>query len=257
MEYTWTKSGVDIIIKNKKTNKNVIIKEMVYFFKKMGIKNLGEGNVKKMVEIGLDSIEKVIKATKEELLKVDGFKQKTVDKVYQGIHSILQNADLALLMGASNLFGHGFGSTRCQLILDVYPNVLDSLKSKSKCQLLDMIKDIDGFDTITANQFVNNIEEFNLFFNQIKSYVKFKKATKTKNQKLKDEILVFTGFRDKELEQKIVESGGQVKTSVSSNTTILVCKDDSVKNGNSGKIKDAKKKNIKIMTKDELLKMIN
>ena len=256
MDYTWTKSGVDIVIKNKKANKDVTIKEMVYFFKKMGIKNLGEGNVKKMVEIGLDSIESVIKATKEDLLEVDGFKQKTVDKVHKGIHTVLQNTELSLLMGASNLFGHGFGSTRCQLILDVYPDVLDSLKSKTKCQLLDDIKDIDGFDTITAKQFVDHLDEFNQFYDTIKSFVKFKKVKKSKNTKMKDEIVVFTGFRDKELEEKIVESGGQVKTSVSSNTTILVCKDDSVKNGNSGKIKDAKKKNIKIITKDELIKLL-
>ena len=73
---------------------------------------------------------------------------------------------------------------------------------------------------------------------------------------MKDQVLVFTGFRDKDLEQKIVEAGGQIKTSVSSNTTILVCKDETVKNGDSGKIKDAKKKNIKIMTKDEVLKIL-
>ena len=73
---------------------------------------------------------------------------------------------------------------------------------------------------------------------------------------MKDEIVVFTGFRDKELEEKIVESGGQIKSSVSSNTTILVCKDESVKNGDSGKIKDAKKKKIKIITKDELIKLL-
>lgn len=256
MEYTWTKSNVDIIVKDKKTNKDVTIKEMVYFFKKMDIKNLGEGNVKKMVDIGLDSIEKVIKANKDDLLKVDGFKEKTVDKVYLGIHSVLQKTDLALLMGASNLFGHGFGSTRCQLILDVYPEILDSLKSMTKCQLLDKIKEIDGFDTITAQQFVDHLEEFNQFFDKIKSFVKFKQATKTKNQKMKDQVLVFTGFRDKDLEQKIVEAGGQIKTTVSSNTTILICKDETVKNGDSGKIKDAKKKNIKIMTKDEVLKML-
>ena len=69
-EYTWTKSGVDIVVKNKKTNKNVIIKELVYFFKKMGIKNLGEGNVKKMVAVGLDSIEAAVKADKKKLLEI-------------------------------------------------------------------------------------------------------------------------------------------------------------------------------------------
>ena len=255
-EYTWTKSGVDIVVKNKKTNKNVMIKELVYFFKKMGIKNLGEGNVKKMVAVGLDSIEAAVKADKKKLLEVDGFKEKTLNKVYDGIHSVLKNTELALLMASSNLFGHGFGHTRCQLILDVYPNVLSSLKKMTECELVDKIKEIEGFDTITAQQFVDHLDEFNEFYESIKDYVKFKSIKKSTGSKLKDQIIVFTGFRDKELKEMVIEMGGQVKTGVSGNTTMVVCKDNETKNGDSSKIKDARKKKIKIVTKDELLKMI-
>ena len=190
------------------------------------------------------------------MLKVDGFKEKTVNKVYQGIHDVLQNADLATLMGASNLFGHGFGQTRCQLILDVYPNIISDSDKMTNCQLTEKIKEIDGFEEITTKQFVSNLPKFKEFFTSIKSFIKFKKVSKTTGNKMQDQIVVFTGFRDDKLKEDIINNGGQVKTSVSSNTTLLVCKDEETKNGNSSKIKDAKKKNIKIVTKDELVKML-
>ena len=100
------------------------------------------------------------------------------------------------------------------------------------------------------------MDEFNEFYESIKDYVKFKSIKKSTGSKLKDQIIVFTGFRDKELKEMVIEMGGQVKTGVSGNTTMVVCKDNETKNGDSSKIKDARKKKIKIVTKDELLKMI-
>ena len=41
--------------------------------------------------------------------------------------------------------------------------------------------------------------------------------------KFKDKTIVFTGFRDKELEQQIIKQGGKIGKSISKNTSILIC----------------------------------
>jgi DNA ligase (NAD+) len=60
--------------------------------------------------------------------------------------------------------------------------------------------------------------------------------------------VVMTGFRDKELEEKLKTLGAKVSTSVSKNTFVLLTKN---KDESSGKIEDAKKNGVPIMTPEE------
>ena len=65
--------------------------------------------------------------------------------------------------------------------------------------------------------------------------------------------IVTSGFRDKDLEQQVTELGGKVTGSVSKNTTHLVVIDP---NSTSSKITKAKKLKVKIISKDDFVKMI-
>ena len=67
------------------------------------------------------------------------------------------------------------------------------------------------------------------------------------NPELKINV-VFTGFRDNELEKFIKLNGGSIKTSISSNIDYLIIKDLDT---TSSKIKKAKELNVKIITKEE------
>ena len=66
--------------------------------------------------------------------------------------------------------------------------------------------------------------------------------------------IVFTGFRDKELQNKIEDLGGSVTTSVSSKTNIVVHADNEQ---NSSKIEKATQLGIKILSKSEFIKKFN
>ena len=66
--------------------------------------------------------------------------------------------------------------------------------------------------------------------------------------------IVFTGFRDKELQNKIEDLGGTVSTSVSSKTSILVHADNEK---TSTKIEKAVLLQIKILSKSEFIKKFN
>ena len=66
--------------------------------------------------------------------------------------------------------------------------------------------------------------------------------------------VVFTGFRDKPLETKVEELGGEIQSGVSKNTNILVVKD---KTSTSSKITKAKSLNITIKNIEEFKLFIN
>jgi len=78
------------------------------------------------------------------------------------------------------------------------------------------------------------------------------KPSKTKKS-IEGVTVVFTGFRDKNLEQKIKDNEGKVTTSVSKNTTCLVV--GGVKGTGSAKEKTAEEKGIPIYSLEEFKEM--
>ena len=68
---------------------------------------------------------------------------------------------------------------------------------------------------------------------------------------LQNKKIVFSGFRDKELEEFIEKQGGQVVGTISKNTSFLVVKD---LDESSSKIAKAEDLNIKILSKTLFIK---
>ena len=150
-------------------------------------------------------------------------------------------------MNASNIFGNGLGKRKLALI---FSNIPDVMKHKADNKLLNKIIEIDGFSTITATQFVENLDTF-------KGSKKFKIKTHNldsyiEKTQLKTNV-VFTGFRNSELEKYLLEHKIAVKNSINSDTIYLITKDKSSK---SSKIEEARK-NIKIITVDDFIKNKN
>jgi NAD-dependent DNA ligase len=59
-----------------------------------------------------------------------------------------------------------------------------------------------------------------------------------------------TGFRNKDLEEKLKKMGAKIGSSVSKNTYMVIAKD---KEDETGKVLEAKKLGIKIVNVDELM----
>jgi NAD-dependent DNA ligase len=258
-DWSWNESKVDIIINKIKDNRDVLIKNIYYFFSSLDTKGLGERNIEKIVDSGLSSIVDILEAKKSDLLKVEGFKDKTVDNILSAIKTSLNDVPLYKIMGASNKFGHGLGEERFKQILTEYPNLLTEYKKWTKIEFINKIKELNGWENKTATLFVDNLNDFIKFFNSIKKYITISKPT-IKEGKLvvsdKPLIFVFTGFRDKSLHDKIENLGGKVASAISKNTNYVVVKDKSEIDDPTVKIKKAISMNIKIITKDELITML-
>ena len=121
-KWHWNETKVEIVLDSPEDSNTVLAKNLYYFFSSLDTKGLGEKNIEKMIASGLDSIVKIIEATKEDLLKVEGFKDKTVSNLTTSIKKAITNISLSRLMAASNKLGHGLGEERMKQILITYPN---------------------------------------------------------------------------------------------------------------------------------------
>tara|TARA_B100000900_G_scaffold57607_3_gene43160 strand:- start:4526 stop:6514 length:1989 start_codon:yes stop_codon:yes gene_type:complete len=260
-EYIWNETDVEIIAKtdNQELLKESNIKNIENFVSKMEFKGISVGIVKQMYEADINTIKKFVNITKEELLKVDGIKEKKANNIVESIENTLKDLDCLKLMMASNTFGRGFAIKKIKLIMD---NIEDK-EFKNKPTIEDLIK-IKGIEKKTAEKFINNIDNYIKFLKETKIKCNFEDKSQDKSQeksrensqeksknKFENMNVVFTGVRDKELEKKIENGGGNVKSGVTKSVNYLIVKD---KDSKSSKVEKAKELKIKIITLEEFNK---
>ena len=251
--WVWNETKVDIIINNINKNSDVLIKNIYYFFSTIKTKGLGEKNVEKIVLAGYNTVLKIITATKEDFLKIDGFAEKSATNLVKSIKLALKNISIELIMAASNKLGHGIGYEKIKQIISVYPNIINEYKSWTQNEFIDKIKEIHGWEEKTSSLFVSNFNNFIDFYNLIKQYCIIEKQDK-KEGLLSGKIIVFTGFRDKDLETKIISLGGHIGATITKNTNYLVVKNDI--NEQTTKIEKANKLKIMVITKANFIKLL-
>ena len=135
VDYIWNEKHVDIMLKNKEDDETVRNKNIALFFKGIDVEGLGEKNVVKIIETGFDTIPKILQMTKEQLLSVDGFKEKMAIKVRDGIKEKIEKASLSKLMAVSNMFGRGFSDKKVDF------NKIDSLLNNRTNDDFNLLKD--------------------------------------------------------------------------------------------------------------------
>ena len=236
--YKWNDTHVDILMVNNEGDKNrdYDIKNLMYFMKTANIENMGPGNIAKIYDAGFDDIKKISNITKEDLLKIDGFKEKSAQNIIDAL-TALQDMDCLILMDASNIMGRGFSYKKIKLITDIYPSILfhdkKSRVDTSKLTVEDLLK-VDGIAETSAKLFLNNLPKFYDFYDNLgikcKSPANAANAANAAapsviNTNILGKSFVFTGFRNKSLEEYIISLGGFIKTSISKNTDYLVVAD--------------------------------
>lgn len=257
-KWHWNDTHVDIQLDNIELSSGVLIKNIYYFFFTLDTNGLGEKNVEKLIDSGLNTIQKILEATVSDFLQVEGFGEKAAQNLFLSIKKAMLNIPLARLMAASNKIGHGLGEERMKHVLSIYPNIMSDYKQWSKKEFINKIKEINGWEEKTSNLLVSNFEDFIKFYNSIKKYITLEPITKVTNKGLfTGKIVVFTGFRDKELQSKIESQGGKISSSVSKNTNYIIVKDQSVIDEPTDKVAKAIELNITILTKDKAIKMVN
>jgi NAD-dependent DNA ligase len=243
--WKWNDTHVDIIV--EESNEIMCIKLISSFFADLGIKHLGEKTVEKMYNSGMNSLLKIISASKESISKVEGFGDKGAERVYDNIRKGMKDLYIPIVLGSSGIFGFGIGKRKITKLFQEIPNILEEYKTMSNEELYDLIMSVDGFSEKTTESIIQNIEWADKFIVELSNFATFKKKVVTKNN-MNGLKVVFSGFRDASLLDKVTERGGQVVGSISKNTNILV-----VSGKLTGKTKKAQELGIKIMEKEEFM----
>ena len=236
-QYGLNETNTDFVLNNLDSDPNVLLKKIVGFFKELEVDGLGEGNIKKLIKAKHDSIEKILKLSVNDLLKIDNFKEKMASKIYDSIQKKIKEASLTKIASASNIFGRGFAEKRIKLITNSYPNILTTkaTTAKEKEELINNIKSVEGLAIKTATQFVEGLTPFQKFLkeanidtkqSETKEETKEPKSPK-KEGSLTNKVIVLSDFKTatltkKEFTKQLTDLGAIVEDNLTKNTNILI-----------------------------------
>lgn len=243
--YTWNKTGSDIIITKDQTDDgdDLKFKQFEFMMKSLKIDHMGSGSILKLYTNKKRTLSDVFDMSVEDISTIEGFQTKSAKNLHDGIHKRRKELTCLDYMVASNTFGRGLGTKNLKKIVESYNPVT------SNPSVEDIVA-IDGIGSIYGKQYVENLPEFRKFLkdNRLECKEKNNTTTTTMGDKMKGMVVVFTGFRDKQLEECVTKNGGKIATSVSSKITHLVCK---AIEANNSKQKRAKELGKTIVTRED------
>jgi DNA ligase (NAD+) len=233
IDYYWNETKVDILAVNESID--LVFRRIHYFFSKLKVPNLGLSTVQKIVvSTNYKTVRQFLDLRRERLVLIDGFSEKKATIVIDGIKKGIADATLVNVMVASNVFGRSLGSRKIQTITTTLPGMIGKLMDLNDEEIDALnasIVTIKGFEKKSANLFTNSIKAFQNFmiltFNRrtIQRLFKIRGTQSIESERdinFKNQVIVFSGFRDRKLEEWIVDQGGEVRTTISKRTTILV-----------------------------------
>lgn len=264
MPHKWNDTRIDFIAKDVhgEAKDIIIVKQLTHFFKVMDIKYISEGILKKLVDGGYRNLIDILNANIKKLAEIDGIGEKVITKIFDNTRIAFDTTNLETVMAASNVFGRGFGVRKLKVIINAYPNIMN--EKWNDATLKEKLISLDGFEEKTATQFILYFAKFKHFFSILEK-IKIISVGHLKYVAppigavpipvintgilFKDMKVVFTGFRDKELEKLIEDNEGNITTTVSKNTNLLVYSESS-----SSKYTKAIELGIKTISKDDFIK---
>lgn len=248
IEYYWGKTGVDIYAIGAQREK--CISTLHYFFETLVIKGLGEKSVEKIYDSGLDNVFKILMATKKDFEHVEGFGKGLASNTYNNIHNTLKKGvTIAAIIASSSIF-QNFKVKRCDELLSLWPGIFEDYKSMTKFEILQKMLSLPSFGPVLSQVVADNIAWVDVFIQAMKLFATIK-TIKLISDNLSGMKIVFTGIRDKDLEEEIHKRGGKVTTNISSKTSALIVKNKADKP--SGKQQKAQKLGIPQYEKQEFI----
>jgi NAD-dependent DNA ligase len=231
----WNENGIELVTLFETDDQK--LKKIIAFFEILETDNVSIGVITQLWNAGYKTIKDILNLTKEDLEKLDGFGKRKSTIVFNSIQKSINDVQLSKLQHATGIF-KGLGSKKLALLEHF----------TEKPTINDVIK-IEGFAEISAKTYVDNYDRFFEFIKELPISISKKEKTDKISDDLKGKVFVFTGVRRPDLVKIIESRGGKEGSSVSKNTTHLVCVD---KNSKSSKMTKAINLGIEILDVKDL-----
>ena len=194
-----------------------------------------------------------LKEHKEEIIAMEGFGQKSYDKLIENAEKARETSLARLLYG---LGIGGIGASNARVLSEAFHENAEEL---SRAELSEVVS-IKGIGPILGESIVRYFkeEENCRLFRKLLSILHLHKEERAENTALSGKVFVITGslvhFQNrKELEEEIRRAGASTASSVSKNTSYLINND---KNSTSSKNKKAQELGIPILSEEDFLKLL-
>lgn len=241
IKYVWNETHKEIMLLDM-DNEAMKIKKLVNFFKTIEVDNLGPGLITKLYQNGFNTITKICLIQVEDLLTLEGIKEKMALKLTSNIKKVLDSKiPLEKIISGSCLLGDGLGEK-------ILVKVLTHFKIKEIIDLdkinLPGLVSIDGIEEKTAKKLLVGIPKIKKFLLE-NPFLKFKVMSDIKSGIFENQGVVLSGKRDTKIKEFLEKEGAEVKTIVNSKTAFIIV--DSI-DLTTSKIQKAKDLKIQIYT---------
>lgn len=249
-KYQWDENGTHLVLLDKSISVEAKTRGLVRFFRGVSVDFIGPGEAAKMYEGGFTTVLSILRATKEDFLKLPGIQDRKATKLYNAVQVLYtRGVELPKLMEASGAFPKGMGEKRIKQIAKIEPDLL-GLAELSPKMLTSILLKIPMFSDTMAAVFVEGIYPFVKWFKKTKIKIVQPTKVKLESNKLNGLRVSWTGYRSPEQENAVKVSGGEV-VSFGSSTQVLLY---SPTGKSSTKVDKAQAKGIATLTWDQFSK---
>lgn len=258
--YTWNENKVEFVL--LEATSQVAVKRLSHFLTTIGVQHFGPARVQTLVEAGIDTIDALLRLKPQMITGLPGIGQIISEQLCSDIKIKTTGMSLSCLMTASGFFS-GIGQKRFDVILQTYPALLQYVNHPDMVHYLCLVPGFSQALAKVIGEGLINLVKW-LYNNPSITYeVKSKTLNNSiaassgsidtqsgyhLDQTMLGVNVVFSGFRNQTLNEKIVSRGGLVGLGVSKNTNLVVVKDMSKL---TNKVKDAQTRGIKVVDLNE------
>jgi DNA ligase (NAD+) len=230
-----------------------LISEIVHFASKpcMDIEGLSEKTVEQLYnELGVDTPDKLYTLTKEQLLTLEGFK----DKKAQNLLDAINNSRLTTLDRFIFALGiPGIGKKAAKQLAQKF-KTLDNVMAATAEQIIE----IDDFGSVMTDNTVNFFADQNnrlLIKSLLDKGIAFEKEEEPKEGVLSGRVVVLTGslrnYKRSQAAEIIKDLGGEVSDTVTKSVNLVIAGEEA-----GSKLAKAQKLGIEIRDEEWFLKII-
>jgi DNA ligase (NAD+) len=204
-----------------------VIKELTHFFTELKTDGMQRGTVTKLVDMGFDTVKKIIRMSLDDWRTLPGFANKSAETAYTNVQSIKSRMTFQNVARGSAAFGESIGEKRLEALIEAVPDLLEKT-DLPQAGLVDIISNVRGFNKL-AVQIADNLKTFAKFCKRNGITLVAAKKAKVTGKTMFGQAVLFTSVRDKPLEEWIVANGGKIASTVKQ-ATVLVVKDENSSN---------------------------